>query len=300
MYQQSILTYRQFRFLKLALLLCFSALALYFWDDSTPRNGGTFWGYTLGTVGSFLILLLMWLGIRKRAYHSHWGTVQGWVSAHIYLGLVLVLIVTLHAGFQFGINIHTLAYVFMLLVVGSGFYGVYAYLRYPQALSRSNAGMTRAQIQREIAELHQECLLLSESLNTEIQHQLNRTMATTQVGGSVWQQLTPFTPYTSWWQRFQRRTTIQAHSEEKIEHPVYDALMYTVADHMAHENDDALRDIMRRILELWGRRNALLKRLRDTVRYQTLMELWLYFHIPLSFALLATLIAHIVSVFLYW
>jgi hypothetical protein len=28
--------------------------------------------------------------------------------------------------------------------------------------------------------------------------------------------------------------------------------------------------------------------------------LWLLFHVPLSFALLATLTAHIVSVFFYW
>jgi hypothetical protein len=30
------------------------------------------------------------------------------------------------------------------------------------------------------------------------------------------------------------------------------------------------------------------------------MDLWLYFHVPLSFSLLAALIAHIVAVFFYW
>ena len=30
------------------------------------------------------------------------------------------------------------------------------------------------------------------------------------------------------------------------------------------------------------------------------LDIWLYFHVPLSFALLAALIAHIVSVFFYW
>ena len=30
------------------------------------------------------------------------------------------------------------------------------------------------------------------------------------------------------------------------------------------------------------------------------MDVWLHIHVPLSFALLAALIAHIVSVFYYW
>jgi hypothetical protein len=30
------------------------------------------------------------------------------------------------------------------------------------------------------------------------------------------------------------------------------------------------------------------------------MEFWLYFHVPLSFALLAALTGHILAVFFYW
>jgi hypothetical protein len=36
------------------------------------------------------------------------------------------------------------------------------------------------------------------------------------------------------------------------------------------------------------------------MQYQAMMEIWLYVHVPLSFALLAALIAHIVSSFFYW
>jgi hypothetical protein len=31
-----------------------------------------------------------------------------------------------------------------------------------------------------------------------------------------------------------------------------------------------------------------------------IQEVWLFFHVPMSFGLIAALIAHIVSVFLYW
>ena len=40
---------------------------------------------------------------------------------------------TLHAAFQVGWNVHTLAYVLMLLVIASGIYGVVNYARLPSA-----------------------------------------------------------------------------------------------------------------------------------------------------------------------
>ena len=36
------------------------------------------------------------------------------------------------------------------------------------------------------------------------------------------------------------------------------------------------------------------------IRYKAIMDIWLYFHVPLTFALLAALVTHIVSVFIYW
>ena len=59
------------------------------------------------------------------------GSVQGWTSAHVYLGTALLIIATLHAGFQVGWNLHTLAYVLMIVVIASGFFGLYSYLNIP-------------------------------------------------------------------------------------------------------------------------------------------------------------------------
>ena len=47
------------------------------------------------------------------------------------------------------------------------------------------------------------------------------------------------------------------------------------------------------------RKNALLFRIRRHIRHKSLMGGWLFLHIPLTFALLAALTAHIVSVFFY-
>ena len=49
-----------------------------------------------------------------------------------------------------------------------------------------------------------------------------------------------------------------------------------------------------------ARKGALLDRARRDLRLRTLMQAWLFFHVPLSFALLAALIAHVISVFYFW
>ena len=45
---------------------------------------------------------------------------------------------------------------------------------------------------------------------------------------------------------------------------------------------------------------TLTDRVRRDLKFRALMQVWLYFHVPLSFALLAALTAHIISVFYFW
>ncbi|MGD8828846.1 MAG: hypothetical protein PVG21_09100, partial [Gammaproteobacteria bacterium] len=147
----SFLTYRKFLYLKLALLLVVAAATAYALDSPlSGRNGGTPLGYILGTIGALIILWLLWYGIRKRQFHSSDGTVKGWLSAHVYFGIALVIIATLHCAFQFGFNIHTLAYGLMVAVVLSGFYGIYAYARYPRAMTENRANMSPQAMLREV------------------------------------------------------------------------------------------------------------------------------------------------------
>ena len=95
----------------------FDSIAAYIWHrPPLAPNGGTSLGLALGTVAALLIVWLMLFGLRKRDYRSRLGTLRGWLSAHVYLGASLIVIGTLHTGFEFGWNVHTLADVFMLSV----------------------------------------------------------------------------------------------------------------------------------------------------------------------------------------
>ncbi|MDZ7687099.1 MAG: hypothetical protein U5O39_20845 [Gammaproteobacteria bacterium] len=114
--------------------MVFSLVVYWTQDSDLPPNGGSWQGYTLGGISAALIIWLSLLGIRKRSYRSTLGTVEGWTSAHVYLGAGLLVIATLHCAFQFGINVHTLLYVLMAGVVISGFFGLFVYLSYPRRL----------------------------------------------------------------------------------------------------------------------------------------------------------------------
>src|SRR5262249_31263416 len=137
-----------------AIALSAGSLVLYTTHTGlAPNSGGTWQGYVLGSIGAALIVWLTCLGIRKRSYRSTMGTVQGWASAHAYLGIALIVVATLHCAFHFGWNIHTLAYVLMCGVILSGVAGVCIYLGAPWRISDNRAGGSRAKLFAELFEL---------------------------------------------------------------------------------------------------------------------------------------------------
>ena len=69
---------------------------------------------------------------------------------------------------------------------------------------------------------------------------------------------------------------------------------------MAGRGDDKQSEALRKLLDLLSRKKALATRVARDIQFQALMEIWLYFHVPLSFALLAALTGHILVVFFYW
>src|ERR1039457_5772782 len=170
MYQDNILSYNNFRYLKWSLILIVICVGLYLADMPPLRQGGGTWlGYTLGSLGAAIIAWLMFFGLRKRGYKSNLGAVRGWLSAHVYLGLSLVVISTLHAAFHFGWNIHTVAYVLAIAVVLSGLWGVVIYLRNPILMSSLINGKTLAQCGEVLLEFDYESRKIAKSLIPAIQ-----------------------------------------------------------------------------------------------------------------------------------
>src|SRR5580700_1636380 len=65
------------------------------------RDGGTPLGYAYGVIATAGIVVLMWYGVRRRySYANGSGTLKGWLSAHVWLGIALTLVVPMHSGFR--------------------------------------------------------------------------------------------------------------------------------------------------------------------------------------------------------
>lgn len=287
---QSFLEHAGRRYLKVAVALCAVSIALYAWHDPrSPPNGGTWLGYTLGGVGAALILWLAALGVRKRSYASSLGTVQGWVSAHVYLGLALIVVATLHAGFQFGWNIHTLCYASMVLVIASGLVGIVLYRRYPEQMSRNRAQQTQAGMLEEIAELDARALRVAKQLPPEFDAALRANIAGTRIGGGALAILSA-----------RDRSAVALPGAAAADNAGQARMLDWLGGQLSRSTDAERARLVNDLLSIIGARRVLLRRLQRDARLRGWLEAWLYLHVPVTFGLIGTLIAHVVSVFLYW
>jgi len=290
---ESILAFRKRRYLWTALIITAMAIIAYVIDDpQEPPNGGTVLGYTLGTIAALLVLWLTWFGVRKRRYSSTRGTVQGWLSAHVYLGLALLVIVLLHAGFQFGWNIHTLAFVLMALVIASGLYGVYLYMKYPGRISDNRDGSSRPELMDQLDDLDRRAQRVAEELSADYQELVASSASRTQLGSTLWSRLRG---------RDLSQVVLRDGGETKVvANPGQEAALDWLANEQSRAGD---ADTLAKIGELSAlirNKRQLLRQIAEDLRLQANMDIWLYFHVPLTAGLLVALAAHIITVFLYW
>lgn len=308
MQRNTLLKYKNYRYLKAASLMMMIAIMAYSLDRSaTGTYGGSWLSYSLGILSSSIVVVLMLYGIRKRLAPArterrdssnasslqqnaperrkhmanwprhHGATLQGWLSAHAYLGASLIVLATLHTGFQFGWNVHTLAYALMLFVIASGCYGIYVYLRLPRLMTANMAGIgTFDTLLLEIDNLDKQAGIKSLQFSDDICGIVLKARQETRIGGNIFQQLTAYQHHCPTARAVQQLQALGKSLE-------YDQL----------KPFDALYSIM-------AHKESLVRRARMDVMYRARLEFWLYLHTPLSIAFLTALIAHIIAILFYW
>ena len=266
---ESFLRHAGFRWLNASAVLCLLLVLVYALADFRPHAGGNTWyGYATGTLGAALIIWLTLLGIRKRAMTpGHWS-LKAWTSAHVYLGLALIVIATLHTGFRFGWNIHTLAYALMLLVIMSGVFGVLAYSTLPAILSQNRAEMTEPQMIEAIRAIDRQLEQAAQPLARAQSDLVIAALSQDTFGGGIVSRVTG---------RYPRCATRRAIEQFRLTDPDSE-----------------------KVETLLIRREAALMRLRRHLRIRGMLEVWLWVHVPFTAALLAALTAHVISEFYYW
>ena len=274
---EGFLRYARFRWAKIAASGSLIAGVCYALIDVQPRpNGGSWLGYTLGTIGTILILWLTMLGVRKRRMSRGAWSLKAWTSAHVYLGLSLIVIVTLHTGFQLGWNVHTLAYALMMLVILSGLWGIAAYATLPAAMSANRNQTTEAQMLAALRSVDRQLHDTAQPLEVYFAEMVQASLEQNPFGGGIYRRLT-----------------------NRYPHCKTQAVYQTIANITAKTADFG-DDQLEKIGGLLQRKTSLLARTRKHLQLKAMLEIWLYIHVPVTFALIAALIAHIISVFFYW
>lgn len=269
---ESFLVHKRFRWLKIALALSIIVSIGYVFADVDPRpNGGTWYGYTLGTIGVALIVWLSLLGIRKRAMTRGRWSLKAWTSAHVYLGLSLMVIGTLHTGFQLGWNVHTLAWALMMLVIVSGIYGVVVYATLPEKLSTNRGEMSKRQMVEALAAIDRQLDAAAQPLAREESDLVIAALEQDVFEAGVIARLA---------NNYPRCRTERARGA-------------FAADRSRDEHED-------RVFGLLQRRSAQLAQIRRQMQLRALLDIWLYVHVPATVGLLGALTAHVISVFYYW
>jgi hypothetical protein len=287
---ETFLTHRSGRWAKWAVALIIASAIGYWAEDlRVPPNGGSVFGYTSGTIAAVLMLVLTYLGRRKRHYGSKLGTVKGWTSAHVYLGVALIGLTLLHSGFQVGWNWHTLAFALMLIVCFSGIYGVWAYQYYPALIDRNNLSQTRGALIDQLLALDQE---IAASLTRHEPH------IASMVQGSLER-----TALADRWLDILRgndRSEVLLPGKGLVPNKDMTALIDYLIEQIEQgaQGDTALN--LQSLITSLGERATLISRIKEDLRLVTLTRIWLIVHIPLAFAAVVAVIIHVIAVFLYW
>ncbi len=291
---QSFLQYARARYLWVAVVLVIVSAVIYAMQSpAAPRNGGTWLGFTLGTIGLVIIAWLTLFGVRKRMYSAGRTQVEGWLSAHVYLGASLLVLATLHTGGELGWNVHTLAYVLMVVVILSGFYGVYVYRRYPALIAQNRGGQSRETYLQDLAAVDRDVRGAAATASPRVRAAVVSALERTALGGGNLDLL-----------RGRDLSLVELPSAEGAARPVSNTgqlrILGFLSSQLAESPGGRDAEVLQNLINQFARRKALIDVVARDLRLQWRMRFWLFFHVPLTFGLWGALLAHALSVFFYW
>jgi len=243
-------------------------------------NGATLVGLIYGIISFVAILLLMYYGMRKRSYTAKHWSLRAWLSFHVYIGTMTLLLVPLHAGFKFGFDIHTLAYVLLVMVVVSGIVGAALYLLLPrrfepfgEELTYPMGDGTDEELRKIIRQMHALAIDKSQEFADACQTEIEYGIPKRHVGwGLLW-----------------RKSATAALVATQIE------AFQDYLQHIPEVEHEAFQNLAR----LATQKRDLEHRMAAQMRLQNLLEAWLYIHLPVSLVMFIVVIIHILVVFYY-
>lgn len=233
------------------------------------HRGWTLTGVVLGIFSVLSLIFLMSYKIRKHVYRLRLGPTNTWLSAHKYIGIVVVALVLMHTGFRFSGSFSTFLLALFLLVIASGMAGALIYKLTPISLTKAS---------KEI--LSEEQIMISYKKFLEDADKGSANMA--KESGEIYaKEIRPLlaSTRTQWGYLLTEERALLRRLEEKMER----------VNKQVQNSDNYHFTLLTSLV---------IEKERLAFRFVKLQSLnaWLTIHLPLSSALIAAVIIHIVSV----
>jgi hypothetical protein len=168
---------------------------------------------------------------------------------------------------------------------------------------QQRGNLRRSEFLRRIAEIDANALELAEGISPQLTQLVSEGARRTDLGGGgLWKQLRGRDESTLLLGigSAPRRSQIVANTNQRV-------LIQTIAElrpgrsgNPGRNGNEVALSSIQKLLELAGSKAALLQRLRRETQLAALLRIWLFLHVPLCCALLAALVIHVITVFLYW
>ena len=273
---------------------------------ATRPSGGSVLGITYGVVGFAMMLYAGFLGARKKVPVWRLGRAQSWMRGHLWLGTLSFPIILFHSGLTFGGGLALVLMLLFTIVVASGIVGAYLQHTVPRRILRDVPMET---IYEQIGHVREQLVDEADTLVAEACGKLEfvtvvPTAALASAG--VERDNTPATdlastdridaeetaPLREFYKREMRPFVAKPVAGHPLADPVTAGLKFAaVRTQVPASLHPALTDLENICEEE--------RQLMRQYRMYRLLHSWLVVHLPLSVALLALAVIHIVVALRY-
>ncbi|MFM8274682.1 MAG: hypothetical protein ACKODX_20455 [Gemmata sp.] len=254
------------------------------WDwPPLPSSG---FGVLCGVGGGAVVFFEMALVLRKRLRRSRLGRTRTWMRLHIWMGLVCLPVILVHAGFGFGGPLSTVTMVLFLLVTFSGVWGLIMQQWLPQKILADIPGETIASQIDRLGEYHASEAVRVVTALTTVPPEVEA--AEPLISGPLAKELEAFRddvllPYLQRGSYSRSPLTTPSEAERRF------ARLREAVPPEARKDLDRLQELA-----------DLRRRWDHQARLYFWLHNWLLVHLPLSVAMTTLMVLHAVRALKYW
>ena len=254
-----------------------------------PPGGGTFLGLVYGSAGFGAMVIVTLLSLRKKFPIWRIGRTQSWMRAHLWLGALSLPLILLHAGFLFGHGLSSVLMWLFVFVYVSGVFGAWLQHTMPRRIMRAVPMET---IYDEIGHVREQLLDEADGVVAEASGKLQVAVPVAASGANALASVMRIgADDTAPLREFYTREMRPFLEKPSRSHPLADQTSAaSLFGKLRPLVQPALAGAISDLESLCEEERQLLQQ----ERMHGLLHSWLIVHVPLSFALMALAVVHLI------